>query len=340
MFSNTYLISDDGEFTYLDGEDKKKCIKMLKNGDIQYDPNLKIYFKSTYSPITGEVKKYVCNKPKQLTGAFSSLVNKLDKLDNFDSTNDKKNSLSKEENKDQVSLSDDSGLGRFGRGALNMLVPGASLIDSSPKANNFSENGEGDQNTRNEEEDNIGLLSATTSILGLGGSSNQSSVSMKIALLNLNKAQVYFLEALDEDELALATRNYVKKLESGSVIGEDDLEKVLIQSKENQEIINNKMLEVEKLSLEAKETFSKGIAPYSIGLLSLVQSGFSVSDTISSFSGGIGGLFSAIGLAITAKDALKAIPLFFDSSGKIIDFASQNDIKTDKLDDVKNELGV
>lgn len=340
LLSVNYIKADDKLFSYLNGEDRKKCLNMYKKGELKFDSHLLIFYKPSYSPLTGHKKEYYCNKKKQTTNAFSSLVNKLDKLDNFDNDNNKKNSLSEDEEKDQVSLSDDSGLGAFGRGALNLLVPGAALLDSSPKANNFSGNSGGDQIPKNDEGDNIGLLSATTSILGIGGSSNKSSVSMKIALLNLNKAQAYFLEALDEDELALATRNYVKKLESGSVIGEDDLEKVLVQSKENQEIINNKMLEVEKLSLEAKETFSKGIAPYSVGLLSLVQSGFSVSDTISSFSGGIGGIFSAIGLAVTAKDALTAIPLFFDSSGKIIDFASQNDINTDELDDAKNELGV
>ena len=341
LLSVSYIKADDKMFSYLNGEDRKKCLEMYKKGELKFDSHLLIFYKPSYSPLTGHKKEYYCNKKKQTTHAFSSLVNKLDKLDNFDTNNNKKNSLNEDEEKDQVSLSDDSGLGAFGRGALNLLVPGAALLDSSPKVNNFSGNNtDGDQNQKNEEDDNIGLLSATTSILGLGGSSNKSSVSMKIALLNLNKAQAYFLEALDEDELALATRNYVKKLESGSVIGEDDLEKVLVQSKENQEIINKKMLEVENLSLEAKETFSKGIAPYSVGLLSLVQSGFSVSDTISSFSGGIGGIFSAIGLAVTAKDALTAIPLFFDSSGKIIDFASQNDIDTDELDDAKNELGV
>ena len=338
IFFSFFLNAEDGKFSYLQGNDRKRCIEMLKKGEIEYDNNLKIYYKSTYSPLTGSLKKYLCNKSQQTSGAFSSLVNKLDNLDNFDTSNNKVDSnKSDAKNTDkQVSLSDESGLGAFGRGALNLLVPGAGLLNSPPGKNNLSN----DVINENKKEENLSFLDATSTLLGFGTASSQSSVSMRAALLNLSSAQTFFLEALDEDELAIATRNYVEKLQSGSVIGEDDLEKTLVQSKENQKIINKKMMEVETLSLEAKQTFAKGIPSYSLGLFSLVQSGFSVSDTISNFSGGIGGVFSAIGLAVTAKDALTAIPLFFNSSGKIIDFAKKNDINTDELENAKNDLGI
>ena len=266
-----------------------------------------------------EIASGSIDKPKQTSGAFSSLVNKLDNLDNFDTSNNKVDKSNVKSAEKQVSLNDESGLGAFGRGALNLLVPGAGLLNSSPEKNNLDNN----VIKENKKEEDISFLDATTGLLGFGSASTQSSVSMRTALLNLSLAQAYFLKALDEDELAIVTRNYVEKLQSGSVIGEDDLEKTLVQSKENQKIINQKMIEVETLSLEAKQTFSKGIPSYSLGLFSLVQSGFSVSDTINNFSGGIGGVFSAIGLAVTAKDALTAIPLFFNSSGKIIDFAKK-----------------
>ena len=205
FFFPLFINAEDGKFSYLQGNDQKKCIEMLRNGEIEYDNNLKIYFKSTYSPITGRLKKYLCNKPKQTSGAFSSLVNKLDNLDNFDTSNNKVDKSNVKSAEKQVSLNDESGLGAFGRGALNLLVPGAGLLNSSPEKNNLDNN----VIKENKKEEDISFLDATTGLLGFGSASTQSSVSMRTALLNLSLAQAYFLKALDEDELAIVTRNYV-----------------------------------------------------------------------------------------------------------------------------------
>ena len=99
------------------------------------------------------------------------------------------------------------------------------------------------------------------------------------------------------------------------------------------------MQDVEKMSVEAKAEFAKGIPNYSLGLASLVKCGFSFKNTVDTLSGGIGGIFSGIGLAITAKDAFTAIPLFFSSSSKIIKFSKQNDINADELEKAKKTLG-
>ena len=227
-------------------------------------------------------------------------------------------------NPNKTSNSFISGLGNISKGITSL--------------NNESEISSLNNKQSTENENNSNLLGFGGSLLGLG-TQGQSANMMQSALINLNMAQISFLEALDEDELALANKNYVANLQSGKVLGDDDMEKFLFQSKENQKIINEKMLKVEKLDSEAKIIFAKGIPYYSLGVASLVSSGFSVSNTIDSFSGGVSGVFSAIGLAITAKDALTAIPLFFSSSGKIIKFAKQNDINTDELEKAKESLG-
>lgn len=171
------------------------------------------------------------------------------------------------------------------------------------------------------------------------GIENQSSATMKLALIYLSKAQGSFLRALEEDELAIATEIFVENLESGKVLGDDDMEKILIQSKENQRLINKRMTEIKNLSSEARIVFAKGISNYSLGMAALVGSGFLVSNIVNSFSRDIESVFLSLELVITTKDALLAIPLFFSSSSKIIKFAHQNGIDTNELEKTKFQLG-
>ena len=71
----------------------------------------------------------------------------------------------------------------------------------------------------------------------------------------------------------------------------------------------------------------------------MIKCGFSFKNTLDALSGGIGGIFSGIGLAITAEDVLTAIPLFFGYSSKIIKFSKQNDINADEIQKAKETLG-
>ena len=57
---------------------------------------------------------------------------------------------------------------------------------------------------------------------------------MQLAIMKLNQAQYYFLKAFGEKETALAAKNYAENLSTGNVLGKDDLQKILVQTKEQQ----------------------------------------------------------------------------------------------------------
>ena len=342
---------DIGTFTYLSEKDRKNCVKMFNNGDLKYDKVADIYFKEKKTPLSGMQKQYVCNKPNQTKSAFSNLVDTMNNLEDYKTIEGKNSQI---QQSDRIITSSQSGMDDSKQNSLESgdnilsdmgavfksLVPGGSLVGQSNNVNNMNQT-DNSVKASNLEENNqdTSILGSATAFLGFGVGQDQSNIYMRNALLSLNKAQVNFLKALEEDELALATQAYVKNLESGTVLGDDYLEKALVQSKENQELINKKMQDVEKMSVEAKAEFAKGIPNYSLGLASLVKCGFSFKNTVDSLSGGIGGIFSGIGLAITAKDAFTAIPLFFSSSSKIIKFYKQNDINADELEKAKETLG-
>ncbi len=343
--------NDIGTFSYLSDKDRTNCLRMFNKGDLKYDKVADIYFKENKTPLSGSQKQYMCNKPNQTKNAFSNLVNNMNNLEDYktiEGKNDQKQldqrivtSAQSGMNKTKQDSSESNDvLGDMGA-VFKSLIPGAGLLGQSNNHINNMNQTENSANTKNSENNNqdTSILGSATALLGIGVGQDQSNIHMRNALLNLNKAQVNFLHALEEDELALATKAYVQNLESGTVLGDDYLEKALVQSKENQELINEKMLDVEKMSVEAKAEFAKGIPSYSLGLASLVKCGFSFKNTVDALSGGIGGIISGIGLAFTAKDALTAIPLFFSSSGKIIQFSKQNDINADELEKAKETLG-
>ena len=168
---------------------------------------------------------------------------------------------------------------------------------------------------------------------------------MQLAILKLNQAQYYFLTALGEKETALAAKNYAENLTKGNALGKDDLQKILVQTKEQQKIINKKMNDGMILNQESKIIFSNGFPSYIEGVKILVQQGFdsySLVNFITSDSGNIfGKIISGFSLFLKVKDSITAIPLFFSSTGDIFEYASLNEIKDiDELSEAKDSLGV
>lgn len=328
-----------GKFTYLKDSDRKNCVKMFNKGDLKYDKVADIYFKENKTPLSGIQKQYTCNKPNQTEDIITTSKNILKENFAKKEYEERLNRVAK----DEAQIKSKSNFNIFGNlnDTFSSLIPGKGLVGQSNNYVNNMNQTENSVNTNNSNNNNqnTNIFGSVAAMLGNGIGQNQSNIHMRNALLHLNKAQVNFLQALEEDELALATKAYVQNLESGTVLGDDYLEKALVQSKANQDLINEKMLDVEKMSVEAKAEFAKGIPSYSLGLASLVQCGFSFKNTVDAISGGIGGIVSAIGLAVTAKDALTAIPLFFSSSGKIIEFSKQNDIDANELETAKKTLG-
>ena len=171
-----------------------------------------------------------------------------------------------------------------------------------------------------------------------------SDPGMQQAILTLNEAQFYFLKALGEDQAAIAAGMYAQNLKQGSALGKDSLQKILVQTKEQQLLINRKIQEGYVLSFEAKQTFSNGIPYYTRGIAILTIQGFNSYDifnVINSNTNLFVKILSGFSLFLKVKDALVAIPLFLSSTADIFNYASQNDIEnTDELRKAKDSLGV
>ena len=168
------------------------------------------------------------------------------------------------------------------------------------------------------------------------------SPTMEQAIFKLTQAQGYFLEALDEEEHAIAVRQYSMNLNRGTAIGEDDMEKILEKSHEWQTIINKKMKEGFVLDAKAKQTFSQGIPHYASGTALCIAGGFSVASQVSAVtnSSGAAAVIGGIGLAFSAYDSVKALNLFFSSTSDIYAFGKENNVDNiEELEKAKDSLG-
>ena len=168
------------------------------------------------------------------------------------------------------------------------------------------------------------------------------SPTMKQAIYKLTHAQSFFLEALDEEEHAIAVRQYSMNLNEGTAIGEDDMEKILEKSHEWQIIINKKMKEGFVLDAKAKQTFSQGIPYYASGTALCIAGGFNVASQVSAVtnSSGAGAVVGGIGLAFSAYDSIRALNLFFSSTSDIYSFGKENNIENiEELEEAKDSLG-
>ena len=166
--------------------------------------------------------------------------------------------------------------------------------------------------------------------------------TMKQAIFKLTQAQGYFLEALDEEEHAIAVRRYSMSLNQGTAIGEDDMEKILEKSHEWQTIINKKMKEGFVLDAKAKQTFSQGVPHYASGTALCIAGGFSVASQVSAVtnSSGAAAVIGGIGLAFSAYDSVKALNLFFSSTSDIYAFGKENNVENiEELEKAKDSLG-
>ena len=175
----------------------------------------------------------------------------------------------------------------------------------------------------------------------LTGKQSELVKSMAKAILNLTQAQVKFLEGLGEKEAAIAAGMYIDALKKGEAIGKDDLEKAVEKTKESQALIDKKIAEQKILEAEAKLTFAKGIPSYGKGVLGLSLTGLKAKETVDSIGSNPSPMIiaKAGSLLYIAKETPKAISLFANSTGTIMDFSTMNKIDTKPLEEAKEGLG-
>ena len=164
---------------------------------------------------------------------------------------------------------------------------------------------------------------------------------MAQSILKLTKSQTYFLKALGEEQTAQISEAYVRKLESGTALGQDDLEKILVLNAKTQELINKKMKNV-VLDENAKKLFSQGISYYAAGTAMLATASVSAASMASGIGANPVGIIQGISVFFTAKDALTTFRFFFSSTNNLLDFfgKEQNLENIEELQSAKNSLGV
>ncbi len=161
------------------------------------------------------------------------------------------------------------------------------------------------------------------------------------AIFKIIESQLFFLEAINEKKTAQAFKHYVKSLQTSSTLGEDNLEKIIVKTKEIQKFINKKISEGLILDERAKKTFSVGISNYVEGIYLLSQVGFSNAMKVLNIGSGFSAIINGIEVFFEVKDVLTAIPLFYTSTNHLLDFGEEHNLENlEELQSAKDSLGV
>ena len=345
--------SVDQDFSYIeDDDDRKKCVTLFKNGDLKFDERSKLFFQLRSKLMGGGDKQFICNDKKAMRTSGSSfakamgfgsvtLKNDENELDNIEDSEFKNfkpqqrlfcerklksGQLKFDELKKKYYEYERVPMGDPKKSFIcnneqHRLSPAQALLMANPVGNLLTP-------LVTDQEDTV------------TGNPFENPL-MAQSILKLTKSQTYFLKALGEEKAAQVSTTYLKSLESGSALGQDDLEKILIQCKKSQELINEKMEQNLILDQNAKNTFSEGIPYYTAGTAMLATASVSAASMASGIGANPVGILQGISVFFTAKDALTAIPLFFSSTNNLLDFGKEHNIKnTEELQSAKDSLGV
>ena len=343
----------DHDFSYIEDEDdRKRCLKLFKNGDLKFDQRSKLYFQLRSKLMGGGDKQFICNDKKASQTSGSSFAEAMG-FGSITLTND-------ESELDNI---EDSKFAKFKPQQRlfceRKLKTGQLKFDESRQQYYELERVPmGDPQKKyicNNEQLRLGPAQALLMANPVGNlltplvTNKEDTVTgnpfenplMAQSILKLTKSQTYFLKALGEEQTAQIADAYVKKLESGTALGQDDLEKILVQCKNSQELINKKMKENIILDEKAKETFSTGISYYTAGTAMLATASVSAASMASGIGANPIGIIQGISVFFTAKDALTAIPLFFSSTNNLLDFGKEQNLENiEELQSAKDSLGV
>ena len=161
------------------------------------------------------------------------------------------------------------------------------------------------------------------------------------AIFKIIESQLFFLEAINEKKTAQAFKHYVEDLQTSSTLGEDNLEKIIVKTKEIQKLINKKISKGLIFDQHAKKIFSLGISSYVEGIYLLSQVGFSNAMRILNIGSGFSAIINGIEVFFEVKDILIAIPIFFSSTNYLLDFGIEQNLENiEELQSLKDSLGV
>ena len=343
----------DQDFSYIEDEDdRKKCLKLFKSGDLKFDQRSKLYFQLRSRLMGGGDKQFICNDKKNAQTAGSSFAKAM----GF-------GSVTLKNDESELDNLEDSKFAKFKPQQRlfceRKLKTGQLKFDESRQQYYELERVPmGDPQKKyicNYEQQRLGPAQALLMANPVGNlltplvTDKEDTVTgnpfenpmMAQSILKLTKSQTYFLKALGEEQTAQISEAYVKKLESGTALGQDDLEKILVQCKDSQELINKKMKENVVLDENAKKTFSQGISYYTAGTAMLATASISAASMASGIGANPVGIIQGISVFFTAKDALTAIPLFFSSTNNLLDFGKEQNLENiEELQSAKDSLGV
>ena len=354
---NSSLTNENADqyFSYIEDQGRReKCINLLKKGKLFFDKNSKLFYVNNNN-LMGAGITYTCNNKNEI---------KKNKKSFFKSFGLDKATLSTDEsNLEEIKKSKFAGFKPQQRLFCERKLKSKQLKFDQIKKQYYEivRQPVGGSTQRNYicnyalEVDRKGAVESLLMANPLGNlaqplvTKKEDTVTgnpfenpmMAQSILKLTKSQTYFLKALGEEQTAQISEAYLKKLESGTALGQDDLEKILVQCKDSQEIINEKMKESVVLDENAKKTFSQGIPYYTAGTAMLATTSVSAASMASGIGANPVGIIQGISIFFTVKDALTAIPLFFSSTNNLLDFGKEHNLKNiEELQSAKDSLGV
>jgi len=352
---NTSLANEsiDPDFSYIEDEDdRKKCMKLFKSGNLKFDQRSKLYFQLRSKLMGGGDKLFICNDKKAIKTSGSSLFNALNlgsitlKNDEGELENIEDSKFKNFKTQQRLFCERKLKTGQLKFDELsNRYYEYEKVPMGDPKKNYICNN----EQQRVGPAEGLMMANPVGNLLTPLVTDEENTVTgnpfenplMAQSILKLTKSQTFFLKALGEEQTAKIADAYVKKLESGTALGQDDLEKILVQCKTSQELINKKMKENVILDEKARNTFSNGISYYTTGTAMLATASISAASMASGIGANPVGIIQGISVFFTAKDALKAIPLFFTSTNNLLDFGKQQNIENiEELQLAKDSLGV
>ena len=354
---NSSLTNENADqyFSYIEDQGRReKCINLLKKGKLFFDKNSKLFYVNNNN-LMGAGITYTCNNKNEI---------KKNKKSFFKSFGLDKATLSTDEsNLEEIKKSKFAGFKPQQRLFCERKLKSKQLKFDQIKKQYYEivRQPVGGSTQRNYicnyalEVDRKGAVESLLMANPLGNlaqplvTKKEDTVTgnpfenpmMAQSILKLTKSQTYFLKALGEEQTAQISEAYLKKLESGTALGQDDLEKILVQCKDSQEIINEKMKESVVLDENAKKTFSQGIPYYTAGTAMLATTSVSAASMASGIGANPVGIIQGISVFFTVKDALTAIPLFFSSTNNLLDFGKEHNLENiEELQSAKDSLGV
>jgi hypothetical protein len=161
----------------------------------------------------------------------------------------------------------------------------------------------------------------------------QLTGTLRMALVNLSKSQIFMAKALGLDEEVMLAKNQIKKLEGGDLGTSDEVDKAVEISASVQDAIDKEIAKKTPLDVESKAVFASAVPFYIKGVLGTIATGAVAFVIWKSLQEKLD--FSVIYKAAALYSIITNVPGLVSqlstSTGQIMDFMTANEIDNSEM---------